>query len=233
MAGGEVDALTALARHAMALLEFGRAHAEQAEKLTRLDQVARERSLHLRELQHRVRNNLQVIESLIDLQIGSERGCQAREALARIQTRLRPLLLIDRQLETDDPLADVDLATFLGELCHHLVDLHGADRCVDLVARLEPTVMTRERAVAIGLIVNEFVTNSFKHAFDADGGRLCVTLARDRGQLSLTLADDGRGLPHEQRAGGLGLRIIPALVEQLEGSLEWRNGTGTTLAVSL
>ncbi len=233
LAGPDLEALRALARQTMALFELGRANAEQACELARLDQVVRERSLLLQELQHRVRNNLQVIESLIALQMATEKGCSAREALGRIQTRLRPLLLIDRQLETDEPLADVDLATFLDELCRHLVDLHGSDRRVDLVASLEPTMMTRERAVSIGLIVNEFVTNSFKHAFSRRGGKLGVTLARDHGRLSLTLADDGRGMSLGCVESGLGLRIIPALVEQLDGALEWRNGTGTTLTVSL
>jgi len=229
----DLEALKGLARQTITLFELGRVNTEQASELARLDQVVKERSLLLQELQHRVRNNLQMIEGLITLQMGTEKGCAAREALARIQTRLRPLLLIDRQLETEEPLGDVDLATFLDELCRHLVELHGANRCVDLVANLAPIMMTRERAVTIGLIVNEFVTNSFKHAFSEHGGTLSVSLACDRGRLSLTLADDGRGLPDGCIEGGLGLRIIPALVEQLDGALEWRNGAGTTLTVSL
>lgn len=232
LSGPDLDALRVLARQTMTLFDLGRANAEQASEFARLDLVVKERSLLLQELQHRVRNNLQVIESLIALQIWTEKSRGAREALGRIQTRLRPLFLIDRQLETDEPPTDVDLATFLDELCRHLVDLHGSDRGIDLVACLEPTMMTRERAVSVGLIVNEFVTNSFKHAFCEHGGKLCVTLAHDHGRVALTLADNGRGLPRRLESG-LGLRIIPALVEQLEGALEWRKGTGTSLTVSL
>jgi two-component sensor histidine kinase len=200
--------------------------------LASLDQVVNEKALLLHELQHRVRNNLQMIESLLTLQLVGERRKRGREALQRIHDRLRPLLLIDRQLSANDPLADVDLAAFLDELCRHLVEFHGgAERAVNLDAKLEPTMMPRERAVSVGLIVNEFVTNSFKHAFAQRGGRLSVTLRRTQDRVSLALADDGPGLPPGSHETGLGLRIIPALVEQIDGSASWHNGTGTQLTV--
>jgi two-component sensor histidine kinase len=226
LADPDLEALKALARQVMVLMELGRANAEQAK-------IAKEKDLLLNELQHRVKNNLQMIESLLALQIRSERSAEGRDALQRIQDRLRPLLLIDRQLQSDDPLADVDLAAFLDELCRHLVDFHGgAEGSVDLEATLEPLMMSRDRAVSIGLIVNEFVTNSFKHAFTKRGGKLSVTLQRDADHVLLALADDGPGLHPEAQDAGIGLRLIPALAEQLQGEVAWQNGAGTRLKVT-
>jgi len=161
-----------------------------------------------------------LIESLVTWQIGSERICGARDALERIRLRLRPLLRVDRHLDADRQQAEVDLATFLEMLCRHLVELHGSQGDV-------------ERALSMGLVVNEFVTNSFKHAFKDHGGTLNVTVVRYDSRLSLELADDGPGLPDGSDQGGLGLRIIPALVQQLGGSLVWHQGSGTRLTVTL
>jgi two-component sensor histidine kinase len=233
LADPDLQALRALARQVMALLELGRANAEQVAMLTSLDQVAKEKDLLLHELRHRVRSNLQTIETLVALQVGSEPSPAGRKALQRIQARLRPLRLIERQLESDDPLADVDLAAFLAELCGHLLEAHGvADSPVGFEARLEPTTISRERAVSVGLIVNEFVTNSFKHAFAAGGGRLSLTLRSEQDRVSLALADDGPGLHPDSHAAGLGLRLIPALVEQIDATASWHNGTGTQLIVT-
>lgn len=228
----QLDALQAMARQVMAQLELRRTNREQAHLMDRLERAAQDNATLLGELRHRVSNNLQMIDGMLALQARRERSPDARGAVDAARGRLQPLLLMARHLG-DESAEQVDLATYLRLVCESLMTFQAAEAVsVRLDIRLEAVAVRRAVAMPLGLIVNEFITNSFKHAF-VDGGVLQVGLdALDRGQARLTLADDGPGLPAAAAGSGLGLQLIPQLAQQIAGELRWEPGGGARLSVS-
>lgn len=102
-----------------------------------------------------------------------------------------------------------------------------------IVDALDETYVDTDSAIPLGLIVNEFVTNSLKYAFDGDGGAITLSLMREDGRGTLTLADDGRGMSEDdRRSGGTGMRIIGGLANQLGATAEWERKGGTQLRFS-
>ena len=195
--------------------------------------LVRQKDLLLREINHRIKNNLQVIASLINLQADRASLPQTRRELETIGSRVRALSLVHEQLHPRLAEGAIDLATYLEQLCGNLLAVHGwAARNVRLVRRLRPLTVKADAAVPIGLIVNEVLTNSLKHAFPhGRGGTVQVVLENDgpsRARLELT--DDGVGLqPGLTREEGVGLSLIEMLVNQTGGELSWTLNDGTSL----
>ena len=204
-----------------------------------LERLAEERELLLRELQHRVKNNLQVIVALVHLQRQRARTKDARRQLDTLGNRIQALSAVHEKLYTVSPVTRVPLDGYLRELCEHLLDFHGlkADG-IGFEWRFADVTVAADTALHLGLIANEFVSNSLEHAFPRGrGGRITVALERvapDRARL--VLADDGVGLPADaaaSRADGLGLRLIALLARQVRAELEWGGGEGGGTRVTL
>ena len=179
----------------------------------------------LGELQHRVRNNLQTITSLVRMQQRRARGAGARRELLAVARRIETLNLVYAKLYATADVERVDLGTYLGELSATLLWSH-ADEAPGVRVRsdVQRLMVRLDRAVPLGLIVNEFVTNSFKYAFDGKGGLIGLEVRRHPdGGASLQLWDDGKGMaggkgaprpgcpdrclrPADRRPGGLGDR---------------------------
>jgi len=202
-----------------------------------------EKDTLLREIHHRVKNNLQTVISLLNLQTKGIRLESARLALQQLKMRIQTLGLVHRHLYESDNLKTVDLKTFLGELCRLLQDGSGAPYWrvrVDL--DIAPVSLQIERAIPLALLVTELATNSFKHAFpNGRVGTLAVKLTAEDDTILLTVADDGVGtsLPQPENSGeersGLGLVLTQALAKQLGGTLATSGppGTATTLSFPL
>src|SRR5690606_13356692 len=134
----------------------------------------------------------------------------------------------------NEAAGSTDLGAYLGSLCSNLVDFHGfGGRGIRLDTNIEPLPIEIDRAVPLGLIVNEFIVNSFKHAFPDGRGSVKVVLRPDGpGRAQVRLSDDGVGfslstLPRPTAAGsGLGLKLIEALARQIDGKLHWTNQSG-------
>jgi two-component sensor histidine kinase len=202
-----------------------------------------EKDTLLREIHHRVKNNLQTVISLLNLQTKGIRLESARLALQQLKMRIQTLGLVHRHLYESDNLKTVDLKTFLGELCRLLQDASGAPYWrirVDLdIARASLQI---ERAIPLALLVTELATNSFKHAFpDGRIGVISIKLTVEDDAVVLTVADDGIGTPPPQGGdggedrSGLGLVLTQALAKQLGGVLTTSGppGTATTLSFPL
>jgi two-component sensor histidine kinase len=202
-----------------------------------------EKDTLLREIHHRVKNNLQTVISLLNLQTKGIRLESARLALQQLKMRIQTLGLVHRHLYESDNLKTVDLKTFLGELCRLLQDASGAPYWrvrVDLdIARVSLQI---ERAIPLALLVTELATNSFKHAFpEGRVGTIGVKLAAEDDTIVLTVADDGVGTSPPQEGdgsedrSGLGLVLTQALAKQLGGTLTTSGppGTATTLSFPL
>ena len=195
--------------------------------------LADEKNMLLRELAHRVRNNNQQLISLINLQLGAVTNLEARDHLEKIAHRIQALTSVNQQLESSGRPHLVDLGQYLLAITGSLFNFRGeAAAEVKLETEIAQVEIATERAQAVGLIVNEFLTNSFKHAFRDRGGVLSVTLSHDDRIATLALADDGPGMP-DRPALGLGMKLIDLLCRQIEAEAAWRNNSGTRLTLQL
>jgi two-component sensor histidine kinase len=196
-----------------------------------------ERDLMLRELEHRMKNNFQTVASLIQLQLRRAADEPARDALRQALSRVVSISEAHRNLyAAGDDVSRVEMAVYLKELCANLADALFLGELVRLECSVEPGALDRDRAVAVGLIVNELVTNAAKHAF-ADGGPGQIRVAFDRRGVGyrLTVEDDGRGLPADFATGrhGLGRGLVEAFTRQAGGSLTVGAGPGARFDVDL
>ncbi len=207
-----------------------------------LEAAVAEKSLLLHEVHHRVKNNLQMIEALLALQC-SRVGEDARLALEAARRRINALGLVHQQLLGDGDLATLRADTFLRDLGDRLGLSFGAeDRAITLTVEAAPDPLPLDLAIPLGLIVNEVLSNAFKHAFPTGrGGTIKVALTRQEDMLSLRLSDDGIGAPSPVEAAdapaepgrALGHRIVQALVKQVKGTLAIDHHGGTCLTVTL
>jgi PAS domain S-box-containing protein len=200
----------------------------------------REKEALLKEVHHRVKNNLQIISSLLTLQSRHVADPTAREVLAESQGRVRSMALVHEALYRSPSLANVEIAPYIESLCAHLYRSYGIDsRRIALRIAVPELTLDLDRAIPCGLLINELVSNALKHAFPGDrpGSISVAFLADDGGAYRLVVADDGVGLPADLDvcdAPSLGLQLVSSLTDQLRGALEVdsAHGTGTSVAVS-
>ena len=206
--------------------------AREAELRDSLEQ----KEILVREIHHRVKNNLQLVMSLLNLHARRIRDPRAELAFAEARSRINALATLHRRLYESESLQEVDLKWFLEDLCAEL--RRGGlsrGRHVELNVDSPSEVIGPEIAVPLGLLVTEAITNAYKHAFnERDGGHIRVTVVRESpATLVLTVQDDGVGMDLETAAegDGLGRSLIEAFVRQLRGELEVRSEQGATLQV--
>jgi two-component sensor histidine kinase len=195
-----------------------------------------ERDLLLREIDHRVKNNFAAVTGLIQLQRQRATNDIVRDELGVALSRVESFATAHRFLYRDGAaLASVDMQPYLEQLSDALsAGLLRSDN-VRIVCIAEAIDMPRDRAVSIGLIVNELVTNAAKHAFPDDrGGRILILFQRVDGAIELIVEDDGCGGADRPRDGSLGRRLIAGFVQQAAGELSTRSSPeGTTCRVRL
>jgi two-component sensor histidine kinase len=191
----------------------------------------------LQEAHHRVKNNLQVISSLLNLQAQSLPAA-ARIALEESQRRIRSMALIHEQLHTNGDVGQLDFGEYARALCTELFGAYGAaPNLVTLRLDLDPVTLDLNEATPCGLILNEIITNSLKHAFpNFRSGTVLVSLHCGAGNVvSLRVADDGIGMPpgfQSQESESLGLRIVNILTHQLDGNLRQEPGAGADFTLT-
>jgi two-component sensor histidine kinase len=195
-------------------------------------QLAAQNELLLQELQHRVKNNNQSLLSLIHLQLASVTNLEARENLQKIENRIRALSFVNAQLQSGARANIVDLGQYLMAIIASLFNFQNdGETDVKLTTQISQVEVSTERAQAIGLILNEFLTNSFKYAFAEPGGTFSLSVSYEGGRAKMVMADDGPGMPEGARPG-LGLSLIDILTKQLEGEALWDPpGSGTQLTL--
>ncbi|WP_267421465.1 histidine kinase dimerization/phosphoacceptor domain -containing protein [Methylobacterium sp. GC_Met_2] len=236
----EVDSRTArrFTEEDIAFLEtYANLLAAAVDRLRMLDDLraaVRDKERLLQELQHRVKNNLQVITAFVSAQSRRTTSPEAKAELEAIGHRIETLRLVHDKLYAAGELERIDLAPYLSELCGTLLKFHGgASTNVHLRTDLEPVHVRPEAAIPLGLIVNEFVTNSLKYAFGGKRGIVGVQLAMaEDGTATLTLWDDGMGFDGKP-GGGTGMRLVNGLVGQLGATAKWCGEDGARLVCSL
>jgi two-component sensor histidine kinase len=198
--------------------------------------AANERQLTaMRELQHRVGNEIQAMISLIAMAGRAGHSEECRHVLRDLEGRIDVLHRAHAQLDRVGTADTVELGAFLRDICMHGIALYGCrtEGRIAFEAMTDKVLVPHAVAVSLGLITNEFVTNSSKHAFPKKPGTISLTLeALGTRQINLTLADDGVGIPPRNRRSS-GLQLIAGLADQLGADVEWDVGAGTTLCLRL
>ncbi len=204
---------------------------------TELRESLTQKELLVREIHHRVKNNLQLVMSLLNLHARRIRDPRAEEAFAEARSRINALATLHRRLYESESLQEIDLHWFLEDLCAEL--RRGGlsrGRSVELIVESPSEVIGPELAVPLGLLVTEAITNAYKHAFvDRAQGRIYVQVERESPErLLIRIRDDGSGFDPENLSTdsiGLGRSLIEAFVRQLHGELQIRSDEGTIVEV--
>jgi two-component sensor histidine kinase len=198
------------------------AEAEIHASRDRFAALAAEREVLLREVNHRVGNSLQIIASLLHLQANSATQEDVKAALTNAMGRVAAVAQVHRRLYTSHDLKSVLLNQYLESLLEDLRRSAEGNKMSRLTLRAEPIEIDPDRAVAIGIIVNELIMNAVKYAYPDGAGPIYVELKALSDDLLLTISDDGVGLnvKADPRSTGLGQRIVSAMAAKLEASVE-------------
>ena len=207
-------------------------------RLEREHAAAHERiGMLLQELTHRVKNSLQFIASMVMLEARSNDSGEAKAALERVSQRITALGQLYSKLSKADTVEAVDAATYLDELCRDLIASVHKEGSTSIVLKtdIESELLPTDRAIPIGLIVNELVTNAVKYGFPGEAkGTVTVTLKRVPGELRLTVTDNGQGLDPRRADSGLGRKLVDGFAQQLGGQVERKSDSqGTTVHLIL
>ncbi len=197
-----------------------------------IQQSLTEKEILLKEIHHRVKNNLQIISSLLALRADTILDENIREVLIESQQRIRSMSLIHEHFYQSDSLARLDFGEYLLKLVNTLyhsssTTLGGVKLAIDTA---EDVNLNMETSVPLGLMVNELVNNALKHAFKDGTGLLSITLQREAlNSYSITIADDGPGLPPGfdiSQTGSLGMRLVETFTHQLKAKFQMNTGPG-------
>lgn len=191
-----------------------------------------EKEVLLKEIHHRVKNNLQVITSLLSLQSAKIPGAEIQAILKESQTRVKSMALVHEELYQSEDFSRVDFADYIRRLTSNLFHTYQTGPVVvSLRVDVEKVYLTVDTAIPCGLIINELVSNALKHAFHGRAeGSITIRLQRDGAAHVLTVSDDGVGLPLEvdpRTTETLGLQLVSTLTRQLGGSLAVTREKGT------
>jgi PAS domain S-box-containing protein len=198
----------------------------------------KEKEVLLREIHHRVKNNLQVICSLLKLQSAYVKDKQALELFAESQNRVRSIAIVHEKLYGTKDLAHIDFGEYIRSLATHLFRSCGVKSdAISLQITAEHAQLNVETAIPCGLIVNELITNCLIHAFPDGKGTICICFRPCApGQFQLTVQDTGIGLPPAaSQSGGrqsLGWQLIEALADQLKANVAVSNEQGTRVQIT-
>ncbi|HEV7440701.1 MAG TPA: histidine kinase dimerization/phosphoacceptor domain -containing protein, partial [Methylobacterium sp.] len=196
-----------------------------------------QKDLLTREIDHRVKNSLQIVSAFLQMQRRQVSDPEARQAFAETSARVMSVARVHDSLYQAESVEEVDLGQTIENLCSDLAGMAGDGHAVDLVA--EPGLMVPYRkAVALSLIATELVTNAFKYAGSPAGGRVEVTVSGDgAGIVRMRICDDGQGLPEgwadaKPQGTGLGMKLIRAMLDQINARIEVGNAPGACFTIT-
>jgi len=197
-----------------------------------------EKVILLREVHHRVKNNLQIIISLINLQMRQTNDPGVKQIMSETQNRVRAMSLVHEKLYRSESLSQIDFADYTRYLATQLFSFYGIDtRRVSLEFTLGKIMVDIVTAVPLGILMNELISNALKHAFpDGREGTISISSVEEGNLITLVVRDNGIGIPEEldwKNAATLGMRLITSLVDQVDGTitLDRENGTAFTITV--
>lgn len=196
-----------------------------------------EKEMLLKEIHHRVKNNLQLISGILELQLSKINDDAANEIMKQGQNRIKSMALIHQQLYESEDLGKIDFRKYVTQLTNDItVMVNDPNKDIDIVLDIIDFSLDINTAVPMGLIINELVLNAFKHGFlNIEKGTLTIGLkALEDEYYQLTVSDNGIGFQSDfefDKADSLGLRLVKGLSRQIGGNCEFKNGNGTTVQI--
>jgi two-component sensor histidine kinase len=196
----------------------------------------KEREILINEIHHRVKNNLQIISSFLYLQSQYTKDKNIKQILNTTNNRIKAMAILHEKIYKGDNLDKFSFKTYLEEINRQLFDHYGYDKNIDFELEIEDININLNRAIPIGLIINELVTNAVQHAFVGKSkGVLIVKVFSKNSSLIINIEDNGVGFNIEKikEEGSLGLVIVDSLINQLGGSYNIESKDGTEYHISL
>lgn len=208
------------------------------EKNEIISKALEEKNILLKEIHHRVKNNLQVISSLLNLQSKHIDDSKAVEAINEGRNRVHSMALIHQSLYQKDNLIGIEVKTYFEKLIHELFHTYKVDHDqIKLKINIDPIQLDVDTMVPLGLIMNELVTNTLKYAFvGRDEGELNITLKESNNELVLKVEDDGVGINNENLSENpttFGYQLIDAFIHKMEGTIDVKSDNGTSVILKI
>jgi PAS domain S-box-containing protein len=198
-----------------------------------IERSLREKDVLLKEIHHRVKNNLQIIISLLNLQSGYIKDESTLKAVKDGQLRVRSMALVHEKFYQAEELLEINFGEYIEKLCHYLYQAYGdKTERIKILLNVDSIGLDMDTAMPCGLLINEIVSNAYKYAFPGSReGTISIDFHRNQGLVTLSIKDTGVGLPadfQEDASETLGMQLIQALTGQLDGNLtvDRNNGAG-------
>jgi two-component sensor histidine kinase len=219
------------------VIETNRDITERKKSEDKIKASLKEKEVLLREIHHRVKNNLQIISTLLALQSDEITDQKTLENYRESENRIQSIALIHEKMYQSKDISNIDFTSYIKSLISDLMYSYDADsRNIKSVIDTDNFLFSIETVQPLGLIINEIISNSLKYAFkNKDEGNILVKLEKgDSNNFKLTVSDDGIGFPENidfKNTGSLGLQLVNELVNQLEGDIELNTDNGTEFII--
>ncbi len=216
------------------LLLAYKAIANNVKKNKLLQKQNEEKEFLLKEIHHRVKNNLEIVSSLLSLQSAQINDPHVSNAMAESQHRVQSMGMIHQKLYMGKNLAAIEMKDYFKNLSEYIVDAYGMEKQISIVIAMDACEIDVDMAIPIGLIVNELLTNALKYAFpDKRKGSVQISLKKVEGKLQLDVIDDGVGIMinNEVSDTGFGTQLIALLTKQLDGKIILITHQGTSVSI--
>jgi PAS domain S-box-containing protein len=202
----------------------------------RIESALKEKEILLKEIHHRVKNNLQIISSLLNLQSGYIKDKDSIAIFKESQNRIRSMALIHEKLYQSKDMSQIDFSEYVSELVSNLFSSYSLNSALIILHHNINNIMLEiDLAINLGLIINEIVSNAFKHAFPSGSkGNLYISMRKNEQKYELIIEDDGIGFSSEidfRTTESLGLQLIMTLVEQIGGEIFLFQDHGTKFVI--
>lgn len=210
----------------------------RATLLEMIDERKKIEEIRKKEIHHRIKNNLQVISSLLDLESDKFEDEEVIEAFKESQNRVISMALVHEELYRSKDMESIDFSDYLMKLVNELSYSYAVNKeYIKIKMNVEPTFLDMDTAIPLGMIVNELVSNSFKHAFKQEKeGEIYVKLSLENKELTLIVGDNGTGFPENinfKETDSLGLQLVTTLTSQIDGIIELDRNKGTEFRITL
>jgi len=193
----------------------------------------REKEILLKEIHHRVKNNMQIIISLLNIQANTSTSEREMAVFNECKDRIRSMALIHERLYLEKDISKITLEEYTYELVKELSTSYTTNHKVEFELSIEPLQISIDAAIPLGLIMNELITNALKHAFKTCDGKLSIWSDHNGKQMTLKIRDSGDGFDFENYNGStFGLELIDILVSQINGTIFYTNDNGSVYTIT-
>jgi PAS domain S-box-containing protein len=215
---------------------FTRDITNRIENEERIKKSLKEKEILLQEVHHRVKNNLQIISSILNLQTRSIKDARVHELINETRYRIMSMSFIHDLLYQTKDFTNIDFSKYIQNITSNIMNTYTMNKNIHLKLHTEPILLNLDNAIPCGLIVNELITNAFKYAFpDGRNGEIVLELKLVKDKIILSVADNGVGISKKvnyQTTESLGFQLINSLVSQIDAVLTYESDNGTKFTVS-